>query len=133
MPISERDLPGDVRLLIDRWIPSLEALEVLLLVHDDKQRSWSAAELAARIHVRDSSAVAPLVHWTNVGLLDDLAGKPPRYRYGTPSADLEQAADSIVQAYGERRIAVINYVAARTLDRLREFADAFSLNRDDEG
>ena len=51
----ESDLPSHVRAFIGRHVASLEELEVLLLLFEQRERDWSAAEINEQLRSQESS------------------------------------------------------------------------------
>jgi hypothetical protein len=123
-------LPLTVRQLLSRHIQSVEQLEVLLLMHREPHRAWSAAEVYSVIRSSEASIAARLAAFAKEGLLAEEGGSPPTYRYAPRSTDVRSAVDDTAAAYKTWRIRVVEAIFAPPSDPVRSFADAFKLRKD---
>jgi hypothetical protein len=129
---AEQELPEAIRRATDRWVDSLDGLEVLLLLFraGDRGRAVTASDAAAALGVAEASAARELAKLQAHGLaLADLAAG---FRWSAPP---EAAADAalIAAAYRERRVELINHVASSALRRIRGLAAGFRIKPDGEG
>lgn len=118
---------ADVDLLafIRRSIPSVWALDVLMLVQRAPTRSWSAGELVGELRASDGVILGVLDGFQRDGLV--AKGEDGRFRFA-PAADLlEELTVALAEAYAERPVAVINAIAS-TDAKLATLANAFRLN-----
>jgi hypothetical protein len=126
------DLPEDVRALLLASIDSVMELEALLLLHRTAPAAWDAARIAADLRIQVRASADRLAALAERGLLRaDPAADPLRYRYEPASEALGLAVDGLAQAYTERRVSVVQFIYAKPADKIRVFADAFRLRRDD--
>ena len=123
-------LPPAVRQLLARYIRSVEQLEVLLLMHGQPQRSWSAADVYSVIRSSEASIASRLESFTKEGFLTKENGAPPTYRYAPNTTDLRSAVDEAAGAYKTWRIRVVEAIFAPPSDPVQSFADAFKLRKD---
>ncbi len=127
--VQDSELPADVVRCLDGLVDSLECLEVMLLLYRRDERAWSPTQVTAELGIPTRAARRELDRLRGRGLVTVDDGE---YRYaprdGAPVADLE----CIVEAYGSRRIAIINHVASRALKRIQSLAEAFRLKKDDD-
>jgi len=128
------DLPEGVQRLIAEHIDSVEQLEILLLLHKDAARAWSAEAVARELRVSHISAGDRLKELMRAGILVRVegAGSGPEYRYAPESPKLEESVSGLEKAYSERRVTVINLIFSKPVDKIRTFADAFRLRKDDD-
>lgn len=105
-------------------IKSVWALELLFLLHQDGERSWSPDQLIREL--RSSSVVvaealaslqrAKLVRQTEDG----------RYCYAAnPAESSGQMVDELKKIYAVRPVAVVRAIATAPNDKLRLLSDAF--------
>ena len=123
-------LPPAVRQFLARYISSVEQLEVLLLMHDQPHRAWSAADVYGIIRSSEASIAARLQSFTSEGFLAVENGSPPMYRYAPKSTDLKSAVSETATAYKTWRIRVVEAIFTPPSDPVQSFADAFRLRKD---
>lgn len=126
------DLPEAVRRLIADHIDSVEQLEILLLLHQHPERSWTAESVARELRVSPLSAGDRLKDMGRASILSKVQGTEGEYRYAPESQQLAEAVAGLATAYAERRVTVINLIFSKPVDKIRTFADAFRLRRDDD-
>lgn len=124
------ELLGDLRRFIDQEIESVAQLEVLLLLREHAERDWSVAEVATALYIAPEMCATILTGWVRRKLVV-VTTNEPRYRYCPPSPEAEELLGRLATAYRERRVTVITAIYAKPIDRVRTFADAFRLRRDD--
>lgn len=108
-------------------IRSVWAVELLLLLKRDPDRTWAAADL-----VRELRASTPLVNdnlqrFERGGLVMRNDGEVWRYAPAIPV--LASLADELEAAYRERPVTIINLIA-RPPDPVQGLADAFKFRGD---
>lgn len=123
-----------MRQLIADSIDSVEQLEILLLLLQHPERTWTAESVARELRVSALSAGDRLEDLTHDALLARVKASQ-EYRYAPGSAALDEAARGLATAYSERRVTVINLIFSKPVDKIRTFADAFRLRKkeDDNG
>ena len=120
-----------MRRLIADYIDSVEQLEILLLLYQHPERSWSAESVARELRVSPMSAGDRLKDMTRAAILARVPGAEGEYRYA-PERQMGEAVAGLAAAYSERRVTVINLIFSKPVDKIRTFADAFRLRRDDD-
>ncbi|WP_293677669.1 hypothetical protein [uncultured Phenylobacterium sp.] len=118
-----RDL--DLVTFIRRSIPSVWALDVLLLVRRAPARSWSPHELVGELRASDAVVTGVLDGLQREGLVAQ--GEDGRFRFAPAGELLEELTVALAHAYAERPVAVINAIVS-TEAKLQTLADAFRLN-----
>lgn len=95
-------LPENVERFLADYIGTVDQLEILLLLHADAARSWSAREIGAEMRRPEESTAVRLELMREQGLVER---DQDRFRYtpGGHDADVE----SVRQSYTTRRPAVI--------------------------
>jgi hypothetical protein len=130
--LRSNDLPEDVRNLITDHIESVEQLEILLLLHQHRSRVWTADSVARELRIAPISAGERMDELARASILSRTQGSPVEYRYAPGSPSLDAAVTGLARAYSERRVTVINFIFSKPVDKIRTFADAFRLRRDDD-
>lgn len=120
----ESDLSPTVRDFIARHIVSVEELEVLLILHESKERRWSAAEINERLRSQEASIEKWLETMVSFGLA---ARAENRFRFAPVSDELARATAQVAEAYRERRIKVIELIFSKPNENLLNFVRAFDL------
>lgn len=120
MPLSEEL----VRFIRER-LPSVEQIEIVLLLRRDTSRTWSAPEVSESLGTPPESTAMRLFLLTSNGIL---AFEGARYRYAV-DADSAAMVNELAAVYETDRDALFTLVGAPTRDPLRSFADAFKLKR----
>ena len=121
-------LPSTVRQFLARYIRSVEQLEVLLLVQDQPNRSWSAGDVYSIIRSSEASIAARLQAFAKEGFLAQESDG--RYRFAPQNSDLRAAVEQTASAYKTWRIRVVEAIFAPPSDPVQSFADAFRLRKD---
>ena len=130
--MSSGGITAEVEQFIQENIPSVEQLEVLLLLFEAPGKKWSASEASQKLHRQPTSVAARLHDLHSRGLLGVREEDPPLYSYA-PGARAE-VVRSLDRAYKERKDAVIQIIfspARNSHNNLRAFSDAFKIRRPD--
>lgn len=122
-------LPVSVQQFLSKYIRSLEQLEVLLLLRNNPQRSWTASEVYEIVRSSRSSVEERLENFIQLRFLTKEAGPPPTFRYA-PSDNLGAAVDETANAYQKWRVRVIEAIFTPAEDPAQRFADAFKVRKD---
>ena len=116
----------DIAQFIHTYIPSVWALELLLLLQADAARRWSPAELLKELRASTSLVDENLSRFHAQGLvLQDDAG----WRFAPANPHLESLAGELAALYRERPMYTIGLIARP--DPLRALANAFRIKRDE--
>jgi DNA-binding IclR family transcriptional regulator len=115
--IDEREFPQLVR----THVPSVWALELLLLMKRERTRGWSAAALSSELRASPYLVEGCLSHFLRGGLV---AQDADTYEFAPASEYLMALAELLESEYRSRPVALINIIAAPT-DRIQQLADAF--------
>jgi hypothetical protein len=105
---------------IRQAIPSVWALEVLLLLRRDERR-WSEAELVSDLRASQTAVRNALANLAERELI--LLHEDGLWRYAPASPVLDGLVEALQTAYRERPVAVINIISKP--DPLQSLADAF--------
>lgn len=122
-------LPPEVGKFISQYVDSVEQLELLMLLARTGGRSWTADDVATTLGLSPASVTRNLEALASRQLLSATPGPPTRYRYAPATDALRADVQKLADAYRDHRTAVINRVASKFLDRIREFSDAFKIKK----
>lgn len=116
-------IPGDVRRFIAAHLDSVSALETLLLLHREPDRSWTAEDVARALVSKPQAATGFLRHLRDQGLASEHDG---RFRYAP-----HRAVDALAETYATRRHTVIGMIFDRPDPAASVLADAFRFRKGD--
>lgn len=117
---------SEIAQFIRAHIPSVWALELLLLLQAAPARRWSPAELLKELRASTSLVDENLARFHAQGLaLQDGTG----WHFAPANAHLEALAAELAALYRERPMHTIGLIARP--DPLRALADAFRIKRDE--
>jgi hypothetical protein len=122
----------EARSFVSEYLSSAEQLEVLLLLHAEPDRSFSAAEVSQRVYTVPAAALLRLDELATAGLLAGDGGIDPRYHYAPASPAVRSRVDALARAYAANRVAVVRLIYEVPRDPVRSFADAFRLRKTGE-
>lgn len=125
--LSRGNLPEHLLAFIAGYIHSVIELESLLLLHQDRTRSWSPAELARELRIDEQFARQEIAELSSRGLAQ--CDSDNTCHYAPSTAELDQAVTELAQVYLQRRVTVIEAIYARPTDPIQSFADAFRFRR----
>ena len=119
---SSDPLSPDLSAFIESAVPSVWALETLLLVRGDPDQAWPVDRLVAELRANATLVGDCLAGLERAGLV---LGEEGSFRYAPASPMLGALCDELEGAYRERPVAVVNTIARRRPDPLKGFADSF--------
>jgi hypothetical protein len=124
-------LPDDVDRFMQDHIETIDQLEILRVLGEDRQKAWDSTALAVEVQGEPQAIRAHLAAMHARGLLTMAtreAGVSCRYGAGTP--ELETMVDRLLQVYKERPVTMIKMVYERAKDPLWAFAEAFRIRKE---
>jgi len=130
--VADPGIPSEVRQLLARHAPSMEHVEVLLLLARDPSRALAVEDVRAALRL-PGTALPPktFAALEDGGLIERDASTPPAWRYAPANAALRRAVELLAIAYNERPVTLIRVIYERP-SPVQSFADAFRIRRDDE-
>lgn len=129
--MASTDISDSVRQLIHDHIPSVERLEILLLLFEARSRPWTVEAIEERIRSTPESIrtnVSALVgeHFVVV-TPSSLAS--PRFQYQSDPPALDEAVAALAVAYRTHRVAVIELIYSERHESVRSFSNAFKFGK----
>jgi hypothetical protein len=104
--MAHTDIPKNVRRLILRHIDSVQQVEILGLLRDQRQRVWSPVEVSRTLHIDRAACEVWLARFADARLIDRVGDS---YRHAVRGSDV-RAADELVDHFARRRLAVIDAI-----------------------
>ncbi len=105
----DAELTRPVAQFIARHIDSVGALDLLLLLHEQRDRDWSSSELCARLRCPDGWADGELRRLRDLGIVVTTGDRHRYVRDGRHGA----AVDAVATACRRDRAAVVRRIFAR--------------------
>jgi hypothetical protein len=115
----------DVLAFVQRSIKSVWALELLLLLRRDRQRTWRPEEMVLEMRSSDAAVADALTGLRNIGFIAPDSAGP--HAYQPASAQLDRIAGRIEEVYAAKPLAVVKAITSAPNDKLRLFSDSFKL------
>ena len=128
--MSDGQITAEIHRLIAEHIVSADQLDILLLLHSEPERVWTAREVSEAVFTVPTAATMRLEQLVAAGFLASSGGADPGYMYSPATPELRQGAEALAAAYRANRVAVIQLVFQQPNDPLKSFSDAFRLRRD---
>lgn len=119
---SSGPLSTELSAFIESAVPSVWALETLLLLRRDSDQEWTVDRLVAELRANVTLVTDCLAGLQRSGLA---IGEDGTFRYAPASPTLAALCDELEAAYRARPVAVVNTIARRRPDPLTGFADSF--------
>lgn len=113
---------------LQQRLASIEQIEIVLLLRADRERSWSAPEVAAELRMPPESAAMRLFLLASSGMLLFEPSGVPRYRYAGGDAETDARVAELVEVYTNNKNGVAALIGA-PVDPLQSFADAFKFKK----
>jgi hypothetical protein len=126
----EFTIPVEVRQFVQKYVRTLDQLEVLLLLSALPDRDWSVNDVYNVVRSSPALVSERLESLTAAGMLAR-SGDPPVYRYQPRSEELSRAISALSATYqlSRHRIVELIYAPPESKDPLTDFSDAFKFKR----
>ena len=114
-----------VRALVSQRIESVAQLDLLLFLHGQRDRVWSAAQISAELRISPDWTSAQLDRLADRGFLKREGGG-----FSFSAGDLDAAVGDLAKAYRAFPVTVVGAIyppGAKENEGLKRFADAFRL------
>lgn len=121
-PLASPDLDRDLLAFIDASVPSVWALELLVLLRRSPDDIWTAERLVLELRASSPLVADLLIALQRSGLVIQ---QGEGFQYRPVSAVLNRLCDALEAAYRERPVAVIRAITRRQSSPLTGFADSF--------
>jgi hypothetical protein len=128
--LNREAIPREIRSFIAEYVRSLMTLELLVLLYANRQREWTAQELARELRSELGWAERELRELGRRGLVNISAADPPTFRFAPLRPELDSATGALAALYPQHRFSIIQILYAAPSEPLQSFADAFKLRKD---
>jgi predicted transcriptional regulator len=123
------ELSDGLRDFIKQYITSLEKLEILLLLYQEANRSWSVEEVFKVTQTNLVSVADRLKSLAASGLLIAEGNTASVFRFQPMSAELAQRVSELQEAYAFSKYKVVEAIFSTPHGQAQKFADSFKLKR----
>jgi predicted transcriptional regulator len=127
--MAESKLPRRVEAFVERHFSTGAQVQVLLLLHGQRERLWTVEAIADELRVDPEHATLLMASLAESGLL---VRDGDAYRYQPSSTKLAGDADAFVAAFPTYRVAIIRLIFSKPRRSLRDFSDAFRLKEEED-
>lgn len=124
MSNGSTSLDPELVAFVEAAIPSVWALETLILLKATPERDWTMDQIVSELRANPALVNDCVTCLQRAGLVqqrDDVA------RYAPASPGLAVLADALQDAYRQRPVSLVNLITRRRQDPLKGFADSFRL------
>ena len=121
-----------MRQFVEKYIRSLDQLEVLLLVSALPDREWSVNDVYNVVRSSPGAVEERLEFFTAAGIFHRTE-KPPTYRFQPRTEEMARVISSLSAAYklSRHRVVAFIYSPTRGDDPMTSFTDAFRFKKKD--
>jgi len=127
----DKPIADDILRFIDANVDSIEQLEILRVLGEDDAKRWHVADLAKASQVNPSAIHAHLSALEHRGLIRTESVENQVVCQISPrNQSIAEMLARLLQAYKEHPVTMIRIVYDRADDRLKAFAEAFRLRKE---
>src|SRR5437016_4795429 len=113
-------------------IHSLGELEVLLLLHRERERWWTAAQVNEALRSSLYAAQLALAHLHAAQLLEAASSDPPAFRFAPRDPEDAATVSELDTVFRDRPSSIIDAVYGPKHESLRDFAESFRIRKKSE-
>ena len=123
------EIPEGVKQFLATHIDNIDSLRILLLLQNAPDRDWTLDAICAELRIPPDSVSSQTGLLISRGLLSQVPGTVPMYRYCLASPELDALVKEIDKLDRQRPVTLINLIYSVKPSPAQAFADAFKLNR----
>jgi hypothetical protein len=124
------DISPLLKQFVELHIESVQQLEALLLLRNEPQRAWTAAEIAKALYLPEDAANSLLVDFNRRGFATMVPPSKGGYAYRARDDESDRLVAELQAAYHDRRVAIISLIYSKPLNKVQTFADAFRFGKE---
>jgi hypothetical protein len=128
--VGETSISARVQHFLAAHVESVLELEVLLLLRERPERSWTAAELAQDLKIDAAWAGGQLGKLAADKILQRGGENSGQYRYAPASPEMDAVIGEVANAYASHRVTIIGLIFSKPTSTLKTFADAFRIRKE---
>ncbi|MEQ1877612.1 MAG: hypothetical protein ABL958_13290 [Bdellovibrionia bacterium] len=119
-------LDPEIQSFIDKFIDSVEQLEILVLLKESAPKSWSDREINEKLQSNLGSVRERLAGLCKLDLIKSVNNL---FVYPGSNDKYDQIIEMTSHAYKRSRIRIIEMIFSRPKNKLRDFSDAFKIRK----
>lgn len=128
--MAREDVPTPVLNFIRENIESVEQLEILLLLYQKNDRSWTPDEVARELRSSPQSARKRLAVFELKGFVRQIDPTSNSYQYDPRDISIDERIKALAEAYQLRRVTIIDVIFSKPNEKIQVLADAFKFRED---
>ena len=121
-------LSEELERFIRKHVKSLSTLEILLLIHRTRARSWTADELNRELRSSLQLVAGVLANLERSGLVQRESSE--RYHWHPARPELQRMVGQLEETHATYPFSVIRAIYATHVNQIQALADAFKIKRD---
>ncbi len=130
--MTDVDFPEELQLFIETCLPTVDAMELLLLLSRHRERLWRPENLMNELQpdtvIKLSALREYLTFFKERGLITET--REGRYQLGPLSEETETVVKMLTTAYNTRPVTLIRMVYSLADRKISLFADAFKFKKE---
>ena len=127
--MAKQHISQGLKKFIKEKIQTVLRLEILLLLHHQQTRSFTAAEVANELGFEKEDVNGQLTALETIGVVVESNPDKHKYRYHPVNEALRSMVDQLAVGYSKQRVPILSVILADHPDRTRLFAEAFRIIR----
>jgi len=127
--MTRNQIPPDVREFVRQQIKSVLQLELLLLLHRTRERTWTVSEISQELAIHPEITETHILRLEELALVQVAATAPTSYVYGPKDQNDEMIIEKLAISYAKQRVGIFSLILSESNSRIRRFAEAFRLIR----
>ena len=127
--MAKQYISEGLKIFIKEKIQTVLRLEVLLLLHHQQPRSFTAAEVANELGFEKEDVNGQLTALETIGVVVESNLDKHKYRYQPVNEALRSMVDQLAVGYSKQRVPILSVILAEHTHRTRLFAEAFRIIR----
>ena len=129
MPMAKESISEGLREFLKQKIQTVLRLEVLLLLHGHRPRTFTATEIASRLGFESDTTAHELEQLQAIGVVVHSSSDETKYKYHPQNEKLEFLVEQLALHYSKHRVPILSVMLAERPDRTRLFTEAFKIIR----
>jgi len=129
MMVPGNEVPGHVLRFLEENIDTVAQLETLLMMSEERDRSWLISDVASRNYITEQRATDTLNALLRRGLVS-LEESPPRYRFNPANDEVRGMVADLARSYQTNLARITTLIHSKPSASIKEFARAFDLKKE---
>ena len=131
-PLSDKvSLPWELKAFVSQFCDSIALIDVLLLLHKQPDRDWTAEEIRAELRSSLHSVELQLRKIVTMELAATKSGPPQTYRFEASSPTTHAIVTELSRQYSSHRSSIISLIYEKDRDSdINAFTDGFRFRKD---